>query len=150
MKGIQGWRCSPCRVAEKRGLVYRGHRIYASDHLVAGSDVWRLFERGDAFADFFERDHAELFHSQRDGDLADFVRAGPLNDEPADVVGHAHGFNDGQASGVTGIFAPIATATAKQSGPLEKAGVDTQVFKHLGRIRERLLANRADPAHEAL
>src|SRR5436190_12243337 len=90
---------------------------------VAGGDDQRLFERGDAFADFFERDHAERFHSQRDGDLADFVRAGPLNDEPADVVGHAHGFNDGQASGVTGIFAPIATATAKQSGPLEKAGV---------------------------
>src|SRR5881394_2750104 len=79
---------------------------------VAGGNDQRLFERGHAFADFFERDHAECFHAQRDGDFADLVGAGTLDDEPADVISHAHGFNNSQASGVAGVLAPIAAATA--------------------------------------
>src|SRR6266581_2751878 len=109
MQWIHGRKFSRCRGGAKYGIVYAD----IGGRSVAGGDDQRLFERGDAFADFFERDHTERFHAQRDGYLADLVGAGPLNDEPTDVVGHAHGFNDGQASGVAGVLAPIATATAK-------------------------------------
>ncbi len=75
-------------------------------------DQKHLFQRRDALARAVESHHAERAHSLADGHLAQLARVGAGNDEFADLVGDGHGFNDGHAAGVTGIFATVAAAAA--------------------------------------
>src|SRR5437588_8189892 len=83
--------------------------------LVTGSGDQRLFERRGAFAHFVQRRHAQCLHAERDGDLANFMRAGPLDDELANLVGHGHHLDDGDAAGVAGVFAALtAPATVER------------------------------------
>ncbi len=109
-----------------------------------------LFQGGNAFAGAVEADHAERFHSLVDGDLAHFARAGAGDDEFADLVGDGHGFDDGHAAGVTGIFAAVAAASAVKLHAVEHGGINAQVLEHFVRIGHRFLAMRTDAAHEAL
>src|SRR5262249_17728832 len=57
---------------------------------------------------------------------------------------------DRHAPRIAGILAPFATTTAIKSNAVEDTGVDVQVRIHLGGVSDRLLAMRADAAHEPL
>ena len=115
-----------------------------------GSNEKDLFERGNSFARPVKADHAERFHSLIDGDLAHLARAGAGDDEFPDLVADGHGFDDGHASGVTGIFATLAAASAVKLYAVEQCGFNAQVLEHFVGISHRLFAVRADATHQAL
>ena len=75
------------------------------------------------------------FHALLDGELADFLRAGALDDQFADFIGHGHGFDDGQAAGVAGILAALAAAPAIERGAVEIVRINAQVLEHFVRDR---------------
>src|SRR5204862_3087638 len=78
------------------------------------------------------------------------MRAGPLDDELANLVRNAHYLDDGGATEVAGVFAAVAAAPAIERHTVEKARVNAQIFEHPGGISDGLLADRANPAHKAL
>jgi len=71
------------------------------------------------------------------------------DDELADLVADGHGFDDGHAPGVTGIFATLTTADRDKTDAGIQGGSISNMEHFVG-IRHRLLAMRADAAHEAL
>ena len=78
------------------------------------------------------------------------MRAGPLDDELANLVGHGHHLDDGDAAGVAGVFAALTAPATVERHTFKKGRVDAQILVHLGRISNRLLADRADSPHEPL
>src|SRR5947208_15302711 len=74
----------------------------AGGRSIAGGGEQGLFEGRDAFAHFVQRRHAKRFHAEGDGDLANFVGAGPLDDQSTNLIRHGHHLDDGAAAGVTG------------------------------------------------
>lgn len=109
-----------------------------------------LFQSGNTLACAVKRDRAQRAHSLTDGDLAEFAGVGAGDDELADLIANGHGFDDGHASGVTGIFATLTAASAKKLHAAERGGINAEVFKHFCRISHRLLAMRTDAADETL
>src|SRR5271154_7626363 len=109
-----------------------------------------LFQSRHTFTRAVECDRAQRAHSLTDGDLTEFARVGAGDDELTDLVADGHGFDDGHASGVTGIFATVAAASAKKLHVAERGGINAEVFKHFCRISHRFFAMRTDAADEAL
>src|SRR5437867_625754 len=71
-------------------------------------------------------------------------------DALADLVGDAHGLDDGGAAGVTGVVTSVAAAAAVEDDALEEIGGDAEIAEHAGRVVDRFLAVGTDFAHEPL
>src|SRR6476660_4484141 len=114
-----------------------------------GGQNEHLFQGGEAFAHAVQGYHAQGPHALANGDLAHFTSVGAADDQLPDFVGDGHRFNDGEASGVTGILAAIAAAAAIERDAVERARVEAEVLVHLFRVSYRFFAVRTDAAHEA-
>ena len=109
-----------------------------------------MLQRGDSVAGAVQRDHPQGPHALPNGDFTQLAGVGASDDQFADFVADRHRFNDREAPGITGVFAPLAAAPPVESHTIEDARVDIQVLIHLGWIGDRLFAMGTDTAHETL
>ena len=83
--------------------------------MVVGGVFEDFFQSRDAFAGFFDADHAEGFHSFGDGLIFDHRRGGALDDEAANLFRNGKDLDDGYPSHVASAFAAV-TASALVKG----------------------------------
>src|SRR5262249_17742555 len=95
-----------------------------------------LLERRDALAHAVKGAHGQSAHALANGDFGELACVGASNDQFAKLIGHAHGFDNGEAASITGVFATFAATSAVERHAIKDTRIDVEVGVHFGWISD--------------